>query len=183
MSLKDLTSEKHQEAENTPFMQSVFAGNMTQDLWKDFCYQKTMIYRPLEDLLRRRGLATEVNDEIFRAPWLFNDYRVRNGGTVTPGGEPLKDPVKEYVLYIRESIWPDDVNNDKLWAHVYVWHMGDLYGGQQIKNLISGEHRSLTFKDPELLKARIRSNLNDSMADEANLAFDYAVRLLNSYEI
>ena len=68
-------------------------------------------------------------------------------------------------------------------AHLYVWHMGDLYGGQMIKKIMPGNNRALTFKDPESLKTIMRSKLTDSMGDEANVAFDWAIKLLNDYDL
>jgi heme oxygenase len=60
--------------------------------------------------------------------------------------------------------------------------MGDLYGGQMIKKIVPGQHRSLEFKDSELLKTTLRSKLKDTMGDEANVSFDWAIKLMNSYE-
>jgi heme oxygenase len=60
--------------------------------------------------------------------------------------------------------------------------MGDLYGGQMIKKLIKAPHRSLDFNNEEQLKTIIRSKLDDSLGDEANRAFDWAIKIMESYE-
>jgi heme oxygenase len=67
-------------------------------------------------------------------------------------------------------------------AHLYVWHMGDLYGGQMIKRLIPGSHLALDFENKDQLISAFRSKLDDSMADEANSAFDWAIKLLQEYD-
>ena len=68
-------------------------------------------------------------------------------------------------------------------AHLYVWHMGDLYGGQMIKRVLPNiPHESLDFVDADLLKERLRAKLTDDLGDEANVAFDWAIRLLKEYD-
>jgi len=67
---------------------------------------------------------------------------------------------------------------DKLMAHVYVLHMGDLSGGQMIKKKVPGEGRMYTFDtDKAELKEAIRAKTNDSMAEEAKWVFDSATKL------
>jgi heme oxygenase len=61
--------------------------------------------------------------------------------------------------------------------------MGDLYGGQMIKRLIPGSHIAFEFENKDQLISTIRSKLDDSMADEANLAFDWAIRILQEYDV
>ena len=48
MSLKELTAEKHKEAETTPFMKAVFDRTLPQDLWIDWTYQKWLFYGAIE---------------------------------------------------------------------------------------------------------------------------------------
>ena len=44
MSLKDLTREKHELAETTPFMKAVFDDTMPMDVWIDYTFQKLFWY-------------------------------------------------------------------------------------------------------------------------------------------
>ena len=67
-------------------------------------------------------------------------------------------------------------------AHLYTWHMGDLFGGQMIKKLVDGPHSSLDFLDPPALIVAMRRKLSDDMAAEANTAFDWAIQILKEYE-
>jgi len=85
--------------------------------------------------------------------------------------------VVDYYNYII-SISKDP---DKIMAHLYTWHMGDMFGGQMIKKIVSGSHRNLEFQDAVALKTAIRAKLNDSMADEANIAFEWAIKLMETY--
>ena len=63
----------------------------------------------------------------------------------------------------------------KIMSHVYVRHMGDLSGGQMIKKKIPGAGTMYEF-DGEIatLKDSIRAKLDDSMADEAKICFEFA---------
>ena len=67
-------------------------------------------------------------------------------------------------------------------AHVYTWHMGDLFGGQMIKRVVSAPHRALDFDNADLLKTNIRVKLKDTMSTEANCAFEWAIKLLEEYD-
>ena len=88
----------------------------------------------------------------------------------------FRQPSIEYHRYIL------DLPPGLVLAHLYTWHMGDLYGGQMIKKIIKAPHRSLDFNDAENLKTIIRSKLDDSLGDEANRAFDWAIKIMESYE-
>ena len=86
---------------------------------------------------------------------------------------PITEKQKDYMDHIMSI--KDDPH--KLMAHIYVRHMGDLSGGQMIKKRIPGEGRLYMFTDPDSLKTAIRSKLNDNMADEAKICFEYATEL------
>jgi heme oxygenase len=60
--------------------------------------------------------------------------------------------------------------------------MGDMFGGQMIKKIIDAPSSHLDFENAAELKTTIRSKLTDDMADEANVAFDWAIKILNHYE-
>ena len=68
-------------------------------------------------------------------------------------------------------------------AHLYVWHMGDLYGGQMIKRLVQGSHIALDFENKELLIQNIRAKLNvETMGQEARRAFEWSIKILKEYD-
>ena len=47
--LKELTSEKHREAESQPFLKSIFAGNVDRKKYSEYLYQLLMVYNVLEN--------------------------------------------------------------------------------------------------------------------------------------
>jgi heme oxygenase len=175
MSLKDLTSEKHKEAESTVFMKSIFKGNLPLELWADWTYQKILFYTVIENLANKHNLLDNCRD-IQRSFLIYQDYREMSNNY--PNEYKYRQPVIDYHNYLL-SIGDDQ---DKVMAHLYTWHMGDLYGGQMIKKIIKSPHRSLDFKDADVLKSAVRSKLKDTMADEANIAFDWAIKMMRDYD-
>ena len=72
----------------------------------------------------------------------------------------------------------DDPN--RLMAHVYVRHMGDLSGGQMIaRSVYQAMVEMYKFGDVDIndYKDKIRAKCNDNMADEAKVCFDFATEL------
>jgi heme oxygenase len=172
MSLKELTKDKHTAAEATNFMKAVFKKQMPLSVWADYTYQKSNFYASIETVARNAGLTVDMLD-IERALKLYLDAKEMNGG-VYPR---LRPETIEYSRYILDLV----DQPEKIMAHLYVWHMGDLFGGQMIKKMLPEPHRNLEFKDVDSLKAKIRSKLDDSMGEEANVAFDWAIKIMNSY--
>jgi len=175
MTLKEKTAEKHRLAETTAFMRALFKKELPKEFWADFTYQKSLIYNGIEGVAGACGLLKDLPD-IQRTHYLYKDYLGLSEGSLK---HPYRQVAIDYYKYIL-SLFPD---SDRIMAHVYVWHMGDLYGGQMIKNIVPGPHAGLTFKNNENLKNTIRTKLKDDMADEANIAFDWAIKLLNDYEL
>ena len=171
MSLKELTADKHRQAETTPFMKAVFAKTLPRDHWVDFVYQKSLFYSTIETTAVKYNLMADI-EPMRRSALLAQDYEKMDGSA-----REFKPAVLEYHNYIQTLTDPA-----RIMAHLYTWHMGDLFGGQMIKKLVDGPHSSLDFLDPPVLIAAMRLKLSDDMAEEANIAFDWAIRILNEYD-
>ena len=88
--------------------------------------------------------------------------------------------VKEYTDHLLTI--KDDPH--KLMAHIYVRHMGDLSGGQMIAKRIPGSAKFYQFdEDVNVLKDKIRTRLDDSMADEAKICFNFATELFKQMAV
>lgn len=174
MSLKDLTSAKHAEAESTPFMKAVFAKTLPFDLWVDWTYQKWLFYGAIEGAAGANRLLGDLPD-LRRAFYLFMDYNEMNVERKKHEFRPIAIDYYKYLISIA-----NDPN--KIMAHLYTWHMGDMFGGQMIKKIVPGAHRNLEFEDAKTLITNIRAKLDDSMGDEANVAFDWAIRMMRDYD-
>jgi len=172
MSLKEITRDKHAEAESTAFMRAVFAGKMPLEIWGNWTYNRMIFYGAIESKCHALGYLKDMQG-IDRAFWLYEDFKdISNRVTVDTRVLPTVAEYRQYLL---------DLSPDKILAHLYTWHMGDLYGGQMIKKLIDSPHRSLEFDRVDWLRSGLRTKLNDSLGDEAICAFDWAIRIMNEY--
>jgi len=172
MSLKDLTKDKHTAAEHTKFMKAIFKGGIKKEIWADFLYQKMLCYNAIELKAALAGYLDDLPD-IARTHKLYKDYVSLVGKENKNTFRPETAEYHKYLLTLEDK---------KILAHMYVWYFGDLSGGQMIKKIVPGPSESLNFNNPEELKNKFRVLLTDDLADEANLAFDYAIKILSSYD-
>lgn len=167
MSLKELTHEAHSNAERQEFVKILFSGTIDPQLYAVYLKNQHPQYEILEVCAMAKGLLNGLPD-IRRAPSIIADFDEL-------WGENKDDPtilpvVKKYIDYIISI----KDNSDKLMAHLYVRHMGDLAGGQMIAKRVPGSGKYYQFAEPDALKAAIRERINDSMAEEAKVCFEFA---------
>lgn len=170
--LKELTWEHHQNAERQEFVKEMFSGNITNERYATYLFNQHPQYDILEAMAMVHGIFDGA-PSLRRAPSIMADFE-----ELWSGGDkkrpPLCPSVTEYVNYMK-TIMQD---KDKIMAHVYVRHMGDLSGGQMISKRVPGRGRYYKFnQDHDFLKEHIRSKLDDSMAEEAKVCFDFATKM------
>ena len=171
MSLKDLTWEHHKNAERQEFVKVLMGGNISPETYATFLYNQHPCYNLLEVIAMTHGLFDDI-PEVRRAPRIFADYEELWEDKETP--PTLLNVTKEYTDHIMSI----KDNKEKIMAHLYVRHMGDLSGGQMIKKRIPGTGHMYNFStDTTELKEAIRSKINDEMADEARFCFETATNL------
>lgn len=171
MSLRELTAEKHHDAERTEFVKELLGGSITEERYATFLFNLHPIYHVLESFAMING-SMDGLDELCRANSIYEDYLELWKDIKPP---ELCPTVDQYLKYIKDELAP---NPDRLFAHIYVRHMGDLAGGQMIAKRVPGSGTMYKFENGEELKNKIRSKLNDTMGDEANIAFDFAISLM-----
>lgn len=190
-SLREGTHDSHRLAEQTPFIRSLFQGQLSLEAYREFMLQLLHVYQALEDAhsqQRNHPLLGRLHfPALFRAEAIRRDLDYYFGGRGWQN-RPLRAATAAYVQRIdalaRE--WPDG-----LVAHHYTRYLGDLSGGQAMKrvvakmfNLSAGE--GLAFYDfPQIadhaeFKEQYRALLDAlpvdagaarRIVDEANLAF------------
>lgn len=165
--LKQLTSEAHTEAEAHRFTQLLLSGKMSSGIYADFLFNQQAIYYSLEAMAKRRGLLNGL-DGLERSEKIGNDFDNLQIEKVK-----LYPSTLSYTYYITNR----NLSNDQILAHIYVRHMGDLYGGQMIKKLVPGTTTMYEFENRKELIETLRSRLDVSMASEANHCFAYAIEL------
>jgi heme oxygenase len=174
MSLKELTQENHKAAEGTKFMQAVFDKTLPMSIWIDYTYQKYAWYKAIEIRSQSMGLLDALPG-IERADLIMADYKEMINGSADK--HSLKPITIEYCDYIRDLVEPKDIL-----AHLYTWHMGDMFGGQMIKKIIEAPHSHLEFENAKDLMFVLRGMLDDSMGEEANRSFEWAIKILETYD-
>lgn len=174
MSLKELTADKHAEAENTLFMKTVFEGKMSMDVWADYTFQKGHWYNVIEKKAESFGLLENLPG-IKRSRLISQDFKEIMH--FNREGYELSQTALDYCKYISELD-----SAEKVLAHLYTWHMGDMFGGQMIKKIVNAPSRHLEFENAGELITTVRSMLTDELADEANTAFTWAIKLLREYD-
>lgn len=171
MSLKDLTHAAHKAAETKPFVKVLFSGKIDPKLYATFLKNQHPCYEILEVCAMPHGLMNDY-PTIRRAPAILSDFMELWGDD--PSSPYMCPVVNEYIQYIL-SIKDDP---KKLLAHLYVRHFGDLSGGQMISKRVPGAGKMYQFDgDPEAIKNILRAKLDDSLADEAIVCFDFAGKL------
>ena len=173
MSLKELTAENHRSAERKKFAKTLMSGTIDPALYYKYLTNQFYIYAMLEGKLPLVFLEIE---DIRRANRMVDDLQELEAtyGFVYSGALITRS-TQEYLTYCDEADF-------SLIPHMYVRHFGDMYGGAMIAKRIPGNGRMYEFNNKELLKTKVRAILDDSMADEANRCFEFAVRLFGELE-
>jgi heme oxygenase len=170
MSLKDLTHDAHKNAERQEFVKILFSGSINPLLYATFLKNQHPCYELLEVCAMPHGLLTGLPD-IRRAPAILADFEelwpdTNEKVTMLPTVQKYLD----HIISIKDQ-------PEKLMAHIYVRHMGDLAGGQMISKKVPGAGRMYQFVDPDTLKTAIRAKINDDMAEEAKVCFEFATQM------
>lgn len=178
MSLKELTWAKHKDAERSAFARKLISGALTTYEYSLYLTQMCYVYGKLEEVATHFGVLENL-DGLRRRHKIWEDI-VELAGPDN-GLSYLKSTV-DYYNYL-DSLKSDPDGAKKILAHVYVRHMGDLYGGQMIAKKVPGQGRFYQFNDRDGLIAAIRSKLSDDLADEANISFDHAIAIMNELNV
>ena len=172
--LKELTWEHHKNAERQEFVKVLMSGKINSKFYATYLWNQKQKYEALERALD--SFKTWQNDELL--------FDIRRTEPITSDWLELWDVKKGMPITVASTFaYLDRISEikkdkQKLLAHVYVLHMGDLSGGQMIKKRVPGEGRMYQFKgDQTALKENLRSYTNDDMAEEAKWVFDSATQL------
>jgi len=179
LDIKELTMQHHKDAERQAFVRILMSGNIDEKLYATYLYNQLQCYSVLEKYGLHNSLFRDTPG-LLRAEHIHYDYR----SLWTDIGQPpeLTQSTKDYITHI-ESIQDEAM---KLYAHIYVRHMGDLSGGQMIMKKTPGPNRYYKFKHKEvgdyrrIVKETINSYLNlyqHSVLPEANFCFESATKL------
>jgi len=185
--IKKDTSKSHSMAENTGFVTNFLAGVVSKESYKQLIADFYFIYTALEEQVDKFKddpfIAPIAFDELKRVPALEKDCEFYWGenwrNTISP-----TDACKNYVKRLKK------INAKFLVGHHYTRYLGDLSGGQILRNIanksmnLNGE--GLAFyefegiSNPGNFKNRYRTALDnlpitwsdgELIINEANYAF------------
>ena len=149
-------------------------GGISKQRYADFLHALHPQYHLLESFAKLHNLL-----DVEIAPNIYADFHelCEQLEDYKPTEYPV---VKEYMDHIMSI--KDDPH--KLMAHIYVRHMGDLSGGQMIAKRVPGSTKFYQFnEDVDVLKDKIRTRLDDTMADEAKICFNFATELFKQMAV
>lgn len=167
--LREATNEKHRTIEKLPLIATMFEGKFTKEMYLHYLYEIKHIYNKIETLAKQNNLTEGLYD-LYRYDNICKDIEEL-------GGYADRDLMPATVKYLQHL---DDlnINNPKMiFAHVYVRHMGDLYGGKMMAKLVPGSGLAYQFADRPRLIKEFNEKLTIDLSDEANLAFDHFIQI------
>ena len=176
--IKELTKEIHQNAERQEFVKTLMSGSIEPKLYAIYLYNQLICYSELEKYGLENSLFRTTTN-LPRAEHLHYDFKA----LWTSDNPPvITQSTVDYVKHIR-TIKEDP---EKLYAHIYTRHLGDISGGQMIMKKTPGPNRYYKFKDGEvkeykrIVKETINSYLNVyqiNILNECMYAFATATKL------
>ena len=177
--LKELTWEHHKEAERQHFVKVLMSGKILEEVYAVYLYNQHQAYNILEAIAMSEGFFDDM-PQLRRAPEILKDFNELWTWNHKPW---LCESTKKYVEYVNKELMDSP---EKIAAHIYVRHMGDLSGGQMIKRKTPGPNRYYVFKHNEakeykrIVKERVESYLNlyeINVLPEAIFCFESATKL------
>ena len=177
LDIKELTWEHHKNAERQAFVKILMSGEIDERLYATYLYNQLQCYSVLEKYGLHNSLFRDTPG-LLRAEHIHYDYR----HLWTDIGAPpeITQSTKEYIEHI-ESIQDEAM---KLYAHIYVRHMGDLSGGQMISKKVPVKRYYDFGPNAKEYKRVVKETINNylnvyekNVVVEAKLCFNYATRL------
>ena len=175
MSLKELTKDLHHEAEITKFAQALLSGKIYRADYAHYLFQMLMIYIQIESSCRQQGFLKNLKG-VERACAISQDFLQITNSNYQHKVLPSTTAYCQYLSKLDDD--PDRRHLIK--AHLYVRHMGDLFGGQIIKKQVAhvSSGKFYDFDNVTELKTAIRAELTDDLGDEARVAFQHAIDIM-----
>jgi heme oxygenase len=170
--LKELTAEIHAEAESQPFIKSIFDGTVDPVEYAKYLYQLAPVYHIIEREATFHSLLKDIED-IRRATLVYNDCE-----ELTPADTTFtyNKATVDYISYLQSEEFTNDPT--KVMAHLYVRHMGDLFGGQMLATKLPGSCSMYKFNNLRELITKMRERIDVSLADEAIKAFRFNINII-----
>ena len=171
MTLRDTIKQIHDTAEHHPLAQSMVNGHVPAAAYMDLLANLTVVYGELESKARSNGcIAADRLTALPRFKSMVEDL-----AELAAAHDVETTIYTQLLTEYGDSIWAQ--TQEGTMAHLYVHHMGDLFGGQILKRVLPGKCSRYDFDNRDGLIKEIRSHLTDTMAGEAIHAFEFVISL------
>ena len=170
--LNEYTKEKHRQVESHPFVQYLLTGDIKPEHYALFLQQMYVVYSSIE-------YFAEISLILQDLPGIKRSENIRQD-IIELGYDVNDTPLSATEKYRQRivDLYYGDMKRLIL-AHVYVRHMGDLYGGKVIAKRVPGSGKMYQFDDrPGLIKA-LDAKLTLDIVDEALFGFDLAAGIFD----
>jgi heme oxygenase (biliverdin-producing, ferredoxin) len=142
--LRLATASMHRHVERTPYMAGLLRGQLDRPRYVLLLQHLHALYAALEDALQQHaatpGVAPVVLPELFRRDALATDLQALGAGSLPAAS--LSRALQAYVARLKELSASKPA---LLVAHAYVRYLGDLNGGQALRQVI---RRALALQGP-----------------------------------
>jgi heme oxygenase len=165
--LNQYTKEKHRLVESHPFVQYLLTGDIKPEHYALFLQQMYVVYSAIEYYAEISLILTDMQG-IKRSESIRQDI-LELGYDVNDKPLPATEKYRQRIV----DLYYGDMKRYIL-AHVYVRHMGDLYGGKVIAKRVPGSGKMYQFDDRPGLIRTLDSKLSLDIVEEALLGFDLA---------
>ena len=191
--IKAQTSDSHRSAERTDFMKNLFSGDLPIESYIKYLSVLMYVYDTLEATIRdnlNSDVIKGIFDEKLERSWQISSD-LGNMEKVVPFDGKLTDYLNEYMIMIGKA------SPVELAAHHYIRYLGDLSGGQILKNVLKKNYslsdNQLSFYEFDLDAKTYRENYKEKLnrlinkESDANLftntvnkIYDITTKILNS---
>lgn len=170
--LKEAIADKHKLAEQMPFNQKMFKGELSKEEYIAYLCQQLGIFDAIEK--DRKLPHTSLN----RVDNILKDLQELMGFGENDGLEiDLLDTTKEYRNYLNK------LTQEELLPHVYLNYLALMFGGQMMKAKVPGSGKMYEFNgDMREIAGSIRAIQKDEWADEANKALDFNIAIFDELQ-
>jgi heme oxygenase len=165
--LRDITNDKHREVEQTPLIQYMFNEKISEEFYKMYLSELYYIYKQLEECADSFNLFDGL-EELPRTKLILDDLFELKALPFD-----LCKSTEKYLEYLQE------LDSTQIMAHIYVRHMGDLYGGKMLSRIVPGSGRCYQFDNRKQLVYNFNERITLDLADEALKAFDIFIEIFN----
>lgn len=165
--LKEATAAKHKIAEQMPFNQRMFRGEMNKHDYLLYLQQQLAVFSGMEEA----GLPHPALNRFDKVRQDIEE--IEKTGVQAEGVLPV---TKEYVEYLK------GLSDEDRLPHVYLNYLAVMFGGQMMKKVVPSSGKMYEFDDMPGAMQAVRRVQKDEWADEVNRGFDYSIKMFAELE-